>query len=414
MIETYQIVSFTKYRPIVWSSRKWLNNSLVIAGKPGSQTGITRQSRKSKILDTCRVGRPQIYFANFSSRTVVKCTNGDSAVTTKGQIMIALRGRILSGIPVLALGLFLTISATEAQEAKTIRIVKQPGLGYLGLIVMRAQGLLEKHLPGVVVEWSELTSGPAIRDAMLAGQLDIGSGGLAPFILAVDRGLGWKIVGALNDMPLYLNTYKPEIKSLKDFTTNDKIALPAPGSIQHITLQMAAEKELGNPKALDNIIVAMAHPEARAALISKREITAHLTSPPFQYQELKAGGIHKVLDSYQVMGGPHTFNIVWTTEKWAKANAKLMKGFYNALIESLDIINKSPLAAAKVFVESEKSKDTPETTLSYMKEPGVRFVIYPTGLMKYAQFMHKTDLIKKQPASWKDYAFEHLHSFPGN
>lgn len=328
--------------------------------------------------------------------------------------MVTLTKRWLGGALILALGLLLAVPTTEAQEAKVIRIVKQPGLGYLGLVVMRARGLLEKQLPGVAVEWNELTSGPVIRDAMLAGQLDIGSGGLAPFILAVDKGLGWKIVGTLNDMPLYLNTYKPEIKSLKDFTPGDKIALPAPGSIQHITLQMAAERELGNPKALDNIIVAMAHPEARAALISKKEITAHLTSPPFQYQELKAGGIHKVLDSYQVVGGPHTFNIVWTTEKWAKANPTLMKGFYNALVEALEFINKSPLEAAKVFVESEKSKDTPETTLGYMKEPGVRFVIYPTGLMTYAQFMHKTGLIKKLPPSWKEYAFEHLHSFPGN
>ena len=328
--------------------------------------------------------------------------------------MVTLTKRWLGGALILALGLLLAVPTTEAQEAKVIRIVKQPGLGYLGLIVMRARGLLEKHLPGVAVEWNELTSGPVIRDAMLAGQLDIGSGGLAPFILAVDKGLGWKIVGTLNAMPLYLNTYKPEIKSLKDFTPGDKIALPAPGSIQHITLQMAAERELGNPKALDNIIVAMAHPEARAALISKKEITAHLTSPPFQYQELKAGGIHKVLDSYQVVGGPHTFNILWTTEKWAKANPTLMKGFYNALVEALEFINKSPLEAAKVFVESEKSKDTPETTLGYMKEPGVRFVIYPTGLMTYAQFMHKTGLIKKLPPSWKEYAFEHLHSFPGN
>lgn len=328
--------------------------------------------------------------------------------------MIKIAKRMLGAMLLLALGLLLAVPVAEAQEAKVIRIVKQPGLGYLGLIVMRAKGLLEKHLPGVAVEWHELTSGPAIRDAMLAGQLDIGSGGLGPFILAVDKGLGWKIVGALNDMPLYLNTYKPEIKSLKDFTPGDKIALPAPGSIQHVTLQMAAEKELGNPKALDNLIVAMAHPEARAALLSKREITAHLTSPPFQYQELKAGGIHKVLDSYQVVGGPHTFNVVWTTEKWAKANPTLLKGFYGALSEALDFVNKSPLEAARVFVESEKSKDTPETTLGYMKEPGVRFVIYPTGLMKYALFMHKTGVIKRLPASWKEYAFDHLHGFAGN
>lgn len=322
--------------------------------------------------------------------------------------------RWIGGLLILALGLLSAFSTADTQEAKGIRIVKQPGLGYLGLIVMRSKGLLEKHLPGVQVEWHELTSGPAIRDAMLAGQLDIGSGGLGPFILAVDKGLGWKIVGALNEMPLYLNTYKSGIKSLKDFTPDDKIAMPAIGSIQHVTLQMAAEKELGNPKALDNLVVAMAHPEARAALISKREITAHLTSPPFQYQELRAGGIHKILDSYEVVGGPHTFNVVWTTVKWAKANPTLFKGFYAALSEALDFINKSPLEAARIFVEQEKSKETPEAILGYMKEPGVRFVIYPTGLVTYARFMAKTGLIKKLPTSWKEYAFEPLHSYPGN
>ncbi|MBI4634716.1 MAG: hypothetical protein HY727_00065 [Candidatus Rokubacteria bacterium] len=39
-----------------------------------------------------------------------------------------------------------------AQEAKTLRIVKQPGLGYLPLIVMREQKLIEKRAPGDGVE----------------------------------------------------------------------------------------------------------------------------------------------------------------------------------------------------------------------------------------------------------------------
>ena len=78
--------------------------------------------------------------------------------------------------------------------------------------------------------------------------------------------------------------------------------MPAIGSIQHVALQMEAEKELGNPKALNTQIVAMAHPDATAAILSKREITCHLTSPPFQYEQIRDPGIRKLMDSYQAGG----------------------------------------------------------------------------------------------------------------
>lgn len=305
-------------------------------------------------------------------------------------------------------------SAALADEAKVIRIVKQPGLAYLELIVMREQKLIEKRLPGVATEWKELTSGPVIRDVMLAGQMDIGSGGLAPFILAVDKGLGWKIIGALDEMPLYLNCIRPEIKSVKDLKPTDKIAMPAVGSIQHIALQMQALKELGNPKALDALVVSMSHPDGTAALLSKREITCHLSAPPFQYEQLKAAGIHKVFDSYQAVGGTHTFTLMWTSEKWAKANPTLFKGVVGALEEAVSFINAKPQEAARLYAATEKTRLTPEQVLEIMRAEGIKYTITPTGLMKFAAFMQKEGLIKKVPSSWKEYAFEHLYGVPGN
>lgn len=135
-----------------------------------------------------------------------------------------------------------TPGAPHAQEAKQLRIVTQPGLGYLPLIVMREQKLIEKRAPGVSLEWRQLTSGPVIRDAMVAGQMDIGSGGLGPFIQAIDKGLDWKTLGAMNEMPLFLNCGRPDIKPLKDLKPTDRIAMPAIGSIQHVVLQMQASR----------------------------------------------------------------------------------------------------------------------------------------------------------------------------
>jgi len=316
---------------------------------------------------------------------------------------------------VMALVLVLALGASvDAQETKQLRIVKQPGLGYLQLVVMREQKLLEKRLPGVEIEWRQLTSGPVIRDAMVAGQMDIGSGGVGPFVQAIDKGLDWKALGALNEMPLYLNCAREDIRSLKDVKPTDRIAMPALGSIQHVALQMAAEKELGDPKKLNQQIVAMSHPDATAAILSKREITCHLTSPPFQYEQLRDKGIHKVLDSYQAAGGPHTFNLVWASEKWVKANPGTTRAFVEALREATDFITQRPAEAARLYATSEKSKSSAEEILAIMKQDGIKYTMTPSGLLKFASFMNKIGMIKAVPGSWRDYAFEHLHGLPGS
>lgn len=304
--------------------------------------------------------------------------------------------------------------SVEAQEARQLRIVKQPGLGYLQLIVMREQKLIEKRVPGLQVEWRQLTSGPVIRDAMVAGQMDIGSGGTGPFIQAIDRGLDWKTLGTLTEMPLFLNCARPDIRSLRDLKPTDRIAMPAIGSLQHVLLQMQSEKELGDPKKLNFQIVAMSHPDGTAAILSKREITCHLSAPPFQYQQLEDKGIRKVFDSYQVMDGSHTFTLLWASEKWVRANPALVRAFVESLREASEFIAQKPADAAKLYATTEKTKLTPEQTLAIMKHEGLTYTMTPTGFMKFATFMQKIGMIKKVPGSWKDYAYEHLHGLPGN
>ncbi|MFX9347840.1 hypothetical protein ABTO05_20220, partial [Acinetobacter baumannii] len=85
---------------------------------------------------------------------------------------------------------------------------------------------------------------------------------------------------------------------------------------QPIVLQMAADKAFGKYDKLDELTVSMPHPDATAQILSGRsEITAHFTSPPFSQQQLASGKVHQVLNSYDVLGGPHTFNVVYSTTK---------------------------------------------------------------------------------------------------
>ena len=221
----------------------------------------------------------------------------------------------------------LTNSTTGAgAETRTVRIAKQYGISYLPLTIMEEKKLLEaegkKRGLDLSTEWVKFTGGPPMNEALISGNLDFASGGVGPLVTIWARtqnNLKVKGVAALNSMPLYLNTIKPEIKSIKDFTDKDRIALPAVRvSIQAVVLQMAAEKTFGKGQEhkLDAWTVSLSHPDGLAQMMSgKSEITAHLSSAPFQYQELADKRVHKVLDSFEVLGGPHTFNIVYATTK---------------------------------------------------------------------------------------------------
>ncbi|MDU1808391.1 MAG: PhnD/SsuA/transferrin family substrate-binding protein, partial [Bradyrhizobium sp.] len=217
-----------------------------------------------------------------------------------------------------AIGVAALLGATGASlaEVKEVRLSKGYGILYLPLIVMEDQKLMEKHaekaeLGPFKVSWQLLDGGNIINDAMMAGSLDIAGTGAPGFITLWAKAKGIpavEVVGVsgLSSTSLWMNTNNPEIKSLKDFKAGDKIALPGiKTSLSAVMLQMMAAHEFGkeNYAKLDPMTVGLPHPEAVAALISgKTEITAHFTSPPFSYIELKDSKIHRVANSADVLG----------------------------------------------------------------------------------------------------------------
>ncbi|HSS70131.1 MAG TPA: ABC transporter substrate-binding protein [Casimicrobiaceae bacterium] len=306
-----------------------------------------------------------------------------------------------------------------------IGVAQQYGIGYLPLIVMEEQKLIEKHAKAagveVTVAWRKFAGGNVMNDALLSGSLQFASGGVGPFVTlwARTRGnLDVKAVCAINSMPLYLNTRNPNVKTIKDFTDRDRIALPAVKiSIQAITLQMATEKTFGEGQQnrLDPLTVTLSHPDAQTALLSgASEITAHFGSPPFQYQQLRNPAIHTVLNSYDVLGGPATFNVVWTTSKFRNENPRLYDAVVKALDEATAMINRDKKWAAETYLRISKDKDSVADILAMLNDPAIIYTTTPQNVMKYVDFMLKTGAVKTRPDSWKDMFFPNAHGLPGS
>jgi NitT/TauT family transport system substrate-binding protein len=319
----------------------------------------------------------------------------------------------------------LAVATVARAELSEINVAQQYGISYLPLMIMEDQKLIEKHAKAagldVKVGWAKFAGGNVMNDALLSNSLQFASGGVGPLVTiwARTRGnLDVRAVAAINSMPLYLNTRNPAVKTIKDFTEKDKIALPAAKvSIQAVTLQMAAEKVFGEGQQnrLDALTVSMSHPDAQAALLSSAsEITAHFSSPPFQYQQLEKPGIHTVVNSYEVLGGPATFNVVWTTSKFRNENPKLYEAFVKALDEATAVINRDKKAAAETYLRLSKDKDTVADILAMLNDPNIVYTTTPQNVMKYVNFMLKAGSIKVRPESWKDLFFQNVHGLPGS
>jgi NitT/TauT family transport system substrate-binding protein len=218
-------------------------------------------------------------------------------------------------------------------------------------------------------------------------------------------------------LPLLPQHGQPESPTVKDFTSADRIALPAVKvSIQALLLQMAAAQTFGEGKqdTLDSLTVSITHPQAFAALLSGTEITAHFAAAPFQNEELKNPRVRRVLSSYDVLGGQATLNSLYTTGRFRADNPKVFAAVLASLREAMVLINRDKAWAAKIYSAEEKSKFDPRFVRSIIGNPEVDFTVVPQGFMKFADFMFKIKRIKEMPSSWKDVFFPEVHAEAGS
>jgi NitT/TauT family transport system substrate-binding protein len=327
----------------------------------------------------------------------------------------------------LILLLSLGFSHPGLAEVAKIATGYQYGLTYLPLMVMQEQKLVEAKAKAaginLATEWRVLSGPAAINDAILSGSLQFGAVGTSSLVTLwakTRKNLGVRAVGALSSMPIYLNTNNPSVKSIRDFTSKDRIALPSVKvGVQAVVLQMAAAQSFGDKDfaKLDPMTVGLGHPEALIAILSGRsEITAHFTSAPFAQIELEKGQgkIHTVLKSNDVLGGPLTFTAVVASTKFYSANPKVYGLFVEAFSEASSWINNNKDSAAALYLKVTGSKEPLPFITKLLQDPDNAFDLTPRKLAAFAEFMYRVGTIKEKAESWKDLAHPNLHNLSGS
>jgi len=324
---------------------------------------------------------------------------------------------------IFAAGLVSLMAAPAFAAPVSVRIAKQPGVGYLPLMVMEREKLLEKHAKkagvDITTEWLKFTGGSAMNEALLSGNLDIATGGIPPLLTIWSKTQNnYKVKGiaSLSSHPQFLLTTNPNVKTLADFSSVDKIALPAVKiSNQAVMIQMAAIKQLGEAKAfsIDPYTVSMGHGDAMAAMLGG-SINGHFSQSPYQDIELKDPKVHSVLNSYDAVGGPYPIAVAYATDRFIQQNPKLLNVFVDALKEAQGKIMSDVNYAADVWIEMDVKKFSKDEALAILKNPKLSWDAAPQNTITFLKHMNKVGLVERKTDNWKDVYFPAIYDLNGS
>ncbi len=319
----------------------------------------------------------------------------------------------------------LTVSCGTEGDQPQVRIPKGAGgVGFLPLLVMEKQGLVEKHaqaagVPNLRVQWIELGGPAVLNDALLSGAVDFIAAGPPAFLTLWDRttgSIGVKGVAGITSLPMYLNTRADHLQSLDDVREGDKIAVTGVRvSIPSIIMQMYARQRYGDAEAtrFDRYTVTMTHPDGVIALLSGGGgIAAHFTSPPFHQRELATPGVRTIMRSDEVLGGSTTFTMLSTTARFRDENPQVFTAVLAALDEANQIITDD-LQDAAALLAAEGGFST-EEMVAVLGDPAIKFTTTPENVLKYAEFMQGLGTLRTKPAAWTELFFPEIHSKPGS
>lgn len=320
--------------------------------------------------------------------------------------------------------LCLATGAAQA-EVNEIRITRQPGIIYLPVVVMEQAKLIEKAAAAagrldLHPVYSVFGGGGAATDALLSGNVDVVTTGVSNMLLLWDRTKGgMKGFASSSATPMWLLSNNPKVKTLRDLTSADRIAVPTVKiSTQAILLQIAARKLYGDAEFahFDAMTVTLGHPDAVAAMASGGGggLTGHFSGSPFQQAEAQLPGLHVVTSSTDIFGGPISNAVYFGTTKFHDTNPGVVGIFMSAARAAQRFIADHPREACEMYVKATGEKLSVDDLVAMITQPDMFYDMTPVGTMATAQHLVDVKVLKMRPANWEDFFFPEAYALAGN
>ncbi|WP_162308202.1 ABC transporter substrate-binding protein [Segeticoccus rhizosphaerae] len=265
----------------------------------------------------------------------------------------------------------------------------------------------------VNVKWVQTTSGPALNSALVSGNLDAGFMAGPPFLIAFNKNVPVRVASDAGVVPILCLSRDPKVKSPADIPRDAKIAVPAPGSFQDLTLQKVSKDTGADLDQIKKQEVAMPQDVAFGDITGKSpSIGVFCGAPPYTSRALKTQGMHVIASASQAYGKKYPFQMLVARNEFYSKQPKEYAALVTALRKALSIMASDPKRVATLLVKDNPKLELEQTT-SDLQDPDTHFSDVPGGLMEVANFMESQGIISKVP-NLSDILFPNLQDTGAN
>jgi NitT/TauT family transport system substrate-binding protein len=298
------------------------------------------------------------------------------------------------------------------------------GLAFLPVYICEDLKLVEKYGKegrlDLRVSYQHFVGAGPLQEALSYGTIDIAPFGAAPLLAAWEKAKGTPrqilAVSGLTTLPLALLTNRADVRSVADFRSADRIAVPSRSAPQLYLLRMQSEKVFGQYDKLRPQIVVLSHAEAVSGLLgAKGSVAGYFSSSPYAEIALADGRVHKILTVSDVIDGKASFLILGASKGYIAAHPKVPEAVVKAIDEAARIVHDDPRRAAEIYLMHEPSRTLDAAALAGVLA-GLKdeFGSAVRGIAAFADFMGRHGELKSPPASWKEIVAPALLNSPSS
>jgi len=247
----------------------------------------------------------------------------------------------------LSMMLLAAMSVTPAMaQQKVIRFAHQKNLFMAPVFVAIEKHWFDDALAkvGYKFERHEINVGPAVAEAMAAGQIDVGQLGIAVIVTAAGRGLPAKIVvntGVAGEGVVV----RPDSGITKMADLRGKtIAIPAKGNMQDFIVRRGLE-EAGLDPSKDVKFIEVSAPDQKQALNAK-QVDAITLWEPLVTDAVLAGG--KLLATGQDIYPGHDNDSITATTQAIKNDPQAVRAIVETVVRAQQWVLDNPAEAKQI------------------------------------------------------------------
>lgn len=295
----------------------------------------------------------------------------------------------------LAAGMLFVLTACRAEKTRTLHINSTSSIVSAVDHIMQEKGFLEAHLPeNISVEWSEIATGPDIRDAIVSGNLDIADLALSTYISAYENNLPVTLLSHCGLTNIRVYSSNPAIQELSDIQPDSRIAITNKGTNLHTAFLAYCKEILESGMIYDGNLVSIPAADALASLSTSDEFDAAIFSfPNCLKAEQQVEDLILLADMGEIIKEYNIGSVYVANSEFYEKNPDIVEAFLAAQQDAITFIKEFPeetagILAERYGVDSEDIQNALENLPPHMEI---------LGYDRHAQLLYEAGILTEQP-----------------